>query len=151
MRSLGEGRSLVVGMLMGSLGEKSFFQTCNIYTSTGRYKVPERKHNLMHCQVKKSLNAKYVCWLATYAGMLWDKGSHDSKTQPWKTREKIHIVSSRLPDWCEPLSPCCDTLFNNKTRIAHTLSYEKTLMTFYYADWFIGILILVYQNPHITG
>ena len=27
----------------------------------------------------------------------------------------------------------------------------KTLMTFHYTDWFIGILILAYYNPHIIG
>ena len=37
-------------------------------TGTGRYKVPERKHNLIHCQVKKSLHAQIcvlvgnICW-----------------------------------------------------------------------------------------
>ena len=27
----------------------------------------------------------------------------------------------------------------------------KTLLTFHYTDWLIGILILVYYNPHIAG
>ena len=79
LQSSWEGRSLVVGMLMRSLGEKSFLddgpvnknknakhETKN--TGTGRYKVPERKHSLIHCQVKKSLHAQIcvlvgnICW-----------------------------------------------------------------------------------------
>ena len=29
--------------------------------------------------------------------------------------------------------------------------YEKNRPTFHYTGWFIGILILAYQNPHIIG
>ena len=28
---------------------------------------------------------------------------------------------------------------------------KKTLITFHYTGWFIGILIMVYNNPYITG
>ena len=31
------------------------------------------------------------------------------------------------------------------------LSHEKTLITFHYTGWFIGILIMVYYNPYIPG
>ena len=31
------------------------------------------------------------------------------------------------------------------------LSHEKTLTTFHYTGWLIGILIMVYYNPYITG
>ena len=31
------------------------------------------------------------------------------------------------------------------------LSHEKTLITFHYTGWLIGVLIMVYYNPYITG
>ena len=31
------------------------------------------------------------------------------------------------------------------------LSHEKKPPTFHYTGWLIGILIMVYYNPHITG
>ena len=36
------------------------------------------------------------------------------------------------------------------TRINH-LSHEKNPPTFHYTGWLIGILIMVYYNPNITG
>ena len=33
----------------------------------------------------------------------------------------------------------------------HHMSHEKNPLTFHYAGWLIGILIMVYYNPHIIG
>ena len=43
---------------------------------------------------------------------------------------------------------------NNKMQqeaMWRNVSYEKNPPTFHYTGWFIGILILAHQNPHIIG
>ena len=40
----------------------------------------------------------------------------------------------------------------SKTMIFHChMSHEKNPPTFHYTGWLIGILIMVYYNPHIIG
>ena len=45
---------------------------------------------------------------------------------PWDTTENEHVL---LPIWAT----------------------KKTLITFHYTGWFIGILIMAYYNPYIIG
>ena len=38
-----------------------------------------------------------------------------------------------------------------KSDVKFDMSHEKNPPTFHYTGWLIGILIMVYDNPYITG
>ena len=47
-----------------------------------------------------------------------------------------------------PQPICWEPEVNN---LNDPLSHEKKTLTFHYTGWLVGIMIMVYYNPHITG
>ena len=82
---------------------------------------------------------------------VWRKLLHNIKTRILEGDSfTFHHVRGDVTGGRDEMCPC---LFGHLFPKTDTSSHcnEKTTLTFHYTGWLIGILILAYSNPYITG
>ena len=74
-----------------------------------------------------------------------------------KMSNLLKMIGKHRRFFCETMKTMMDVFFHDNTKLCFfkkhqtELSHEKNPPTFHYTGWLIGILIMVYYNPYITG
>ncbi len=72
-------------------------------------------------------------------------------TRSLPANKKSKIIDSKVTAFDRGVGQFDWVFYENTTLLRTNLSnVNQSLMTFHYTDWFIGILIEAYYNPHIT-